>query len=661
MKYIKYTVVLVLLIVGFIATSERFVYHLGHFEETFWRISFEYSLYGEEGADEIVKRNLQESIQEYSFDIYCIDTVYLSDSQEIRTIYGTEGALEDLSMRGIRPKTYRSLFIGEVEIVCKPFSEIIDIFSQNCFFVVGPIANAAAFKNATDSNRYFDVEEINEISGSEQGLYATLLLIWGTIHLIILSLTLYQDLLNKKELVVKLTLGDSPYHTIIKNILDDIIVYSILFFTTYFVFSLFLPVQYKFLFVVQLFCLTVFLNAAIHLMYTKISLKRDLAKDLGSRHILTASYVVKATSVLLTCCVLSSNVIAISEAINYNKQATVWKNLDGYSFYNMSFPSDVVHNTGSGATYDELLWYHFNEQFGADGIWMVDISEFYQENAIILNNNAIALTIPYISNDLRKQFLSLEENEFYLFIPSNHLSSKQLDQIIDLTTYAFLGPDASKKEDLTIEYYCGKSKVLGINRSTHIYGSRFLSNPIIIVDTRDYTACQTYLNVMYSAREALYRVEDREFQAFLNTENTDGCIIRVSDSVDLYQYYQASVVRTLKLMLAVSIFIILLEFMMILFLVRLEYIANGMEMAVKKALGHSLLERSKTVVIITLVSIISCTIIAITASQLLKMGNFVYISLCSIILLAAEMGLIMREAIHMDNLHVCSILKGASI
>ncbi|BAK98735.1 hypothetical protein OBV_15370 [Oscillibacter valericigenes Sjm18-20] len=661
MRHIKYAVALVLFLIAFVATAERFVYHLAHFEETFWQISFEYSLYGGDGADEVVKTNLQKSIQAYSFDIYCIDTEYLSDYQEIRTIYGTDGALADLYKRGIRPKTYHSIFTGNVKIVFKSFNEIEDIFDRNDFFVVGPIANAAAFKGATDASRFYSVDDIKDVSGSEDGIYATLFLIWGIVFLLILLLTLYQNLLAKKEMIVRLTLGESPYRTFLKNALVDAFAYIGLFFSTYAVLVLFLPVQYKFSCIALLFVLMVIANTGIHFLQTKTLLKKDLSKSLENKHILAVSYAVKCASALLTCCVLSSNVIIISQAINYFKQADIWEQLGGYSYYRMTYPFDIVQKLGDKITDDEVLWGHFNEQFGKDAIWMVDVSGSYEHDAAILNENAIAIMLPYVSSDLKNRFLNIEQDKLYLFLPSAYRDSKQVEQAVEMTTVAFLGDRTGETNNLNIETYSGHSEILGVNRKTNLYSSRFLDDPIIIVDTRGYMASKAYLNVMYTAREVLYRLDNGAFQSFLDLETVEGCITRSTDAVDLYQYNQSSIARTFKLMLAVSFFIFLLELMMIVFLVRLEYTMNGMEIAVKKTLGYFCLERTKKIAVITVVSISLCTILAIITSQLFHLGDSVSICICGAFLLTAEIGLILYEAIHMDRARVCSILKGAQI
>lgn len=663
MKYIKYSIALVLFLIGFVATAERFVYHLAHFEETFWRISFEYSLYGNEESDSIIKKNLKEALQDYSLDIYCVDTEYLSEYQEVRTIYGTEGALYDLYERGIRPQEYHSIFSGDVKIIFRRFEEIENILDRNDFFVVGSIADAIAFKNATDSNQHYDVKDIREISGSESGLYATLLVIWGSVFILVLLLTLYQGILSKKEIAIRITLGDSHYYIFGVNALSDVAFFSCLFFGSYFIFALFLPVQYKFEFLVVLFVVMLTINTAILYYSTKISPQKDLAKSFDCNGVLAITYAVKLVCILVTSCVLASNAAVISESINYFKQADFFEEVGEYDYYYMSYPSNITSGRVDEENIDETLWYKFQNSFGDNAIWIVDVSEFYNHNAILINRNALPLLLANtdIGNDLKAAFLETEDNKVYLFFPSEYNNAEQQYLAQEMTKFAFLGGINGSDDTLDIVTYSGYSQLIGINKNTNVYGSRLIKNPIIILDTRSSSAYSQYSNVLYSAREVLYRIDPNEFEEFLRTETIEGCITRTTNAKEMYLYNREAVLRNLKLMLAISVFILTIEIAMVVFLIRLKYTISGMELAIKKTLGYTCFARIKGIILITIVSISGCTILGVLISDIFNFGNSTFLIICGGIFLAIEIFVILFEALRMDKLKVCTVLKGAPL
>lgn len=656
MKYIKYTVALILFVVGFIATGERFVYHLSHFEETFTQISFEYSLYGQDGENEIVKQNLRQKLNDYSLDVYYIETRFLSDYQEIRTIYGTDGALANLSGRGIIPQEYHSFFSGDTEIVFKSFDEIHNIFDIPTFYVVGSLARAAEFKNITEKNPYYRVDDFKGVSGSDEGLYVSLILIWGIVFSIIVMLTLYQGVLRKKEVFIKLTLGEMPNKYFMKNSLVDTVVYAVLFFSIAIMYASSSPIMYKFEFIVVVFVIMVVVNTGIHFICTRVRLKDTLSNSKGSGNLMRISYFIKTLSVLLSCFILSANAIVITEAIDYFGQEKVLKTINGYANYNISIVDEKWKDMS-----DETLWDRLNKKFGEDAIWMVDVSDFYLHNAVILNENAISVACSHVSKDLAEQLQRLEKNRLYMFLPEKQADHKDVMLATDMTKVAFLKHDSD--EVLQTGTYSGRTKVLGINRKTNLYGSRFLENPIIIVDTRSTLANGNYANAMYTAREVLYRIDKGDFQAFMRSENinTSNCSIRVTNVNDSYEYYKTTLSKGLTLLLVVSLFVLVLEILMILLVVRLEYIVNGMEIAIRKTLGYTKIARVKQMIIITIVSIITCAVSMAIIMSVLSYGNAMFTILWGVVLLTIELTLILLEVFRIDKVQVPLILKGANL
>ncbi|MBM6695436.1 hypothetical protein H9X87_11905, partial [Pseudoflavonifractor capillosus] len=86
---------------------------------------------------------------------------------------------------------------------------------------------------------------------------------------------------------------------------------------------------------------------------------------------------------------------------------------------------------------------------------------------------------------------------------------------------------------------------------------------------------------------------------------------------------------------------------MIRFLVRFEYTVNGMEIAIKKTLGYSLLARVKKLVLTSTLLIAVSTLAAMLLCHFLRFGNVFYVLLCGCLLLLLELGIIGYECIRM--------------
>ena len=129
----------------------------------------------------------------------------------------------------------------------------------------------------------------------------------------------------------------------------------------------------------------------------------------------------------------------------------------------------------------------------------------------------------------------------------------------------------------------------------------------------------------------------------------------------MYLYNREAVLRNLKLMLAISVFILTIEIAMVVFLIRLKYTISGMELAIKKTLGYTCFARIKGIILITIVSISGCTILGVLISDIFNFGNSTFLIICGGIFLAIEIFVILFEALRMDKLKVCTVLKGAPL
>ena len=119
--------------------------------------------------------------------------------------------------------------------------------------------------------------------------------------------------------------------------------------------------------------------------------------------------------------------------------------------------------------------------------------------------------------------------------------------------------------------------------------------------------------------------------------------------------------RCMKLTALLSIFMIALECVMILFVLRLEYSFKAMEMVLKKTLGYSLFEREKVLVGLTLLlSLISC-LLAMVIGQFLLIEIDVYFIGLSLFLTVIELIYIGYKTKQLEKLKMASILKGERI
>ncbi len=659
-RTIKYILAFFLIFIAFIATSERFVFHLTHFEQTYGEITFEYSIYGEKDQKQLIKNNVIKDLQDKEFDVYKVDTEYVSDYYMKKTIYGTPNAIKHLQSLGINNGKYSSMFIGNIEILFLPIEQLDHIYETDVFRFIGTYEQAAEFKNiqSFEMNNYYQVTDIKETSGSEDGVYATLYLIWGIAFAFILLISFYTVILTKKEIMVKLTLGVNPIRTFIEHSLCDIVIFSLFFFGLSSILELFFHVRYKFIIICILFSLLLILNTLINLTMIKVSLKKDMSNAVGNKGALIATYIVKAICLLMTIIVLSANSIIVFEAISYFKQSEFFEDKEAYNYYRFYYSVSTSNRENISEIQDhermDYLWNDFDKTFGNSAICTFDLSDTFDTEAILINNNAIK-NLNYSKNsELISKISGATKNKIYVFLPDKTIYSEKT--IIPAIRTLFLKGESDK--EIIIDTYKGNANLVAINKTTNTYRSTQLKRPIIVLDMLESSYTERYLNPKYYGENMLYRISDDEFNLFSSKHSLLNEIVTVTNSRKLYLHNYSGFERNIRLMAAISVLICVLEFMMIIFFVNLEYINHGLELAIKKTLGYGIFLRNIKIFLVPLIIIPLCSIVAYIIISISRFGNIVSSIIISLLLLIVELFFTAYRCSIIERKNISNILKG---
>jgi len=149
----------------------------------------------------------------------------------------------------------------------------------------------------------------------------------------------YDVIISRKEMMIKVTLGENPYRVFALNAIEDTAVFSLSFFGLSLVLEQFSHVRYKFGFVCLLFLSMLAVNAIVNLLITRVNLKKDFSNDISSKGTLTATYIVKFIGILLASVILSANFIIIEQSLDYFKQEDFFKGKQDYNYYKICYTS----------------------------------------------------------------------------------------------------------------------------------------------------------------------------------------------------------------------------------------------------------------------------------------------------------------------------------
>ncbi len=192
------------------------------------------------------------------------------------------------------------------------------------------------------------------------------------------------------------------------------------------------------------------------------------------------------------------------------------------------------------------------------------------------------------------------------------------------------------------------------------YQSVMLDNPVILLDM-SVPDPEDPMRSDYWNYGTIYRIEEDRYTDFLERFRLTDEIERASNVLDLYEYNRAIIQRSLRIAAVLSVFLLVLEFSLISFILKLQYRLNAVEMALKKILGYTLIARNRLLIALTAGSCVISLAAAFAVSLFVDFSPGGYVLAAGISVTALEMILLLRKAISLEKERIPQILKGESI
>ena len=114
----------------------------------------------------------------------------------------------------------------------------------------------------------------------------------------------------------------------------------------------------------------------------------------------------------------------------------------------------------------------------------------------------------------------------------------------------------------------------------------------------------------------------------------------------------------MRICLALSLLLLGLQLALILFIIRLEYRVNSMEMALKKVMGYNRYERNQRIFAGTITVSVIGMIVSVVLSLVWELEAGVYLLMSILILAVLETICVITGAQHKERAQVVRILKG---
>lgn len=662
MKKIKYIISFCIIFIGLLIIGESHIFHLDNFYNQYSNTTL--YLQNDITSDEMMA-DIANSAASNKVEVFTFIRSQQSSSLTEYEIYGTPGVEKYLNLNSnIFQKKYTSLFLGSINFKFNNINSIPNIKNQNEYYVIG----------SKESVYQFKMQLINKYAGNhpKQGYpdkeaQKNTIAIWILMVGIILLFSIYDVISQKKEDVIRMTMGERISRIIWQNIFLDSFSFIVSFILILSILDRYTYVLFNFKISIIAFSILLIINSLLYLNLYFFDLKEVFSNGKGSKKILSINYGIKLVTTIITIFVISSNIAFIFQSYTFYKQKSFFQ--DHSNYYNIKFTYETIRNSDDfingkldeSANVQGVFYKEFFEEFNA--IALKDISKIANIEAISANRNAFS----YLSSKIEElNDLKLNKN-FYFILP---VSMKNNVEIVDNLKRSIPYNDtANFVNDYDVIYYHDNINIVGMDED-YIYGSNLVKNPAIIYNNMVINQVKSEkimksIGSLDDLYDVMYKIstedEYSKLNKFMSKHNLEAENIQKINVLEKYENMWIVAKRILYINLVFSVLVLFLEIIIINSIIRLEYEVNAIELSIKKVLGYNILEKNRKIIIMTVITTISSILIAIIAAILMKTKEVYYLAFGGISILILELAVITFYIHKTENSKIQKILKGGNL
>lgn len=508
------------------------------------------------------------------------------------------------------------------------------------------------------------------------------IVLWIIACAVIAVLALYESMMMQKESAVRCSLGENPFKIYLKKVLMDSAVLVLLFLASFLFSSIFTNSLFAFGISAALFAALLLVNALALLPIFRVKIDKAFSGAAGSASLLSASYTLKLITCVLTVVVAAMAIGSVSEVMKIKKQGDFFEQYKDYSYIQMLPKKGTLNAKSPVATVKYRLQKEFFENTLLQTHYtnLLGLSDGVERELILCNRNAkenLLKAIPGLTEE------KISEEKMYIITP-RYPGYENDTEFAQPNFLGFEGYFFCHDYEVESVPYESDAYLPATNGSADKIGCEVYKNPVILFSNLDESKlsipndCGTFkgineetgaeiwdggLDTPYYDQFLMFKVTDSEIQEFLNKYNLE-LSSGTYDRVNVYKNFQAEHERAEKMMgifLVLFLVLFFLETALISTVIRLDYSVNAKELAIKKVLGYSLLDKNKKIFAITIGVMVLGMIVAVVISSVYKIADPFTVAVGCGILSAAEIIIIIWNIVKTEKAQLVKILKGGSL
>ena len=651
MKCVKYIITVLIALFSFVMTSELYQLHLQTFTNRYFFLDIDND---DRNQISSIVSSVAKQHNEFVFAVKR-DTIDAFHSKLY--IYADTDTQNILSLtHDIFDGEAKSLFSGSTDIIISSFEDVVNDNKVDRYYFTGSKETVSSIRQSIYSQiatSYIHKENPSVVNVLIYGLWIVLL---G----FILLLTWVDIQFSKKKDFLKISMGSHVGRMVLYKVLADLFFNVAVFGLIYLVLKNDIFLTYKLDFVFWTLIIFSVLNSLLYVTLFNINYKEVMYGANVNGKLLANTYLLQAIIVILLVISLSTNLVTLTKNKEELAPYDTIEQLDGYNLLSITPTEQVLQNDeGIG----ELEASIYLEAYIQDKILLSTFcAAIEDEPIVVLNEKALNTVVS------KPELFQVEaESDFVVYIPENRYSNMEdydIEFAAATTASEFFGLEKYSFESrayshVEVTYFDLR------NESELSYGADLVSDPIIVYCNLSNLQLDELLknntNIDFGDRWAnvIFNMED---VSLFSRDVTERLVdVKFINVVGLLEQYKSNLLRGILLNSVLSSFLLILSFLLISTIVKMEYLIHSKELALKKILGYSVIQRNAMFLVLNTFA----TFIAfITGIILVEMyGIFEVWMLCavSIVVFIINFILILFNMAIVEKHNTTHILKGGSL
>lgn len=655
MKKLKIILSLILIFIGLIFVGEFGIFYLDSFMNDIPNTTIIY----QPGMDhEKMKEEVEGAARDYGVEFFVIKQDLVSINENKLTLYTNSPNVKNYlaADKKIDEKEYSSLFFGKVDLAYDDYKNISDsdLEVYNNYYLFGN----------EDDIKSFKISLINKYAGNHPNFPSksrdfdyTVYGLWTIIFVLCLLFTGVYVKTRKSDVFIKTIYGENRLFLILKEaILDLVFIVGIGLGLLHLLKSYTNTDFYKgsFYLMIAIFALV---NTLMYLPFYKFDIRGIYGE--GSKVTIFLLYLLKLFSMTLVSLVIATNFLMIKESLDFISQEDFFKKYKDYSYTNIGYiprenhegelENDITDNT----KIKEIFYLKNFEDFKP--IVLASFGNIENIDIVLANTNGLE----YLKSEVESIANNKFEDKLYYLIPESSKDKEEKIESLDLRLENYFNEETINGREVL--NYKGKAKIINIDDFLPL-SSKTSKNPIIILDNRERSFVEDDIegNTFMTTydRNIMYKLQDDKFDEFIDEYNLESEIHGTSNVYERYQDGKLKMKRLLKMEVVISLILILLEFIILTTLTKLEFRMNAYKLSLMKILGYSFIERYKKLILLSLFGSLAAMLIFILINLKYKLIPYTYGIIIIGLVFLLEQVLIHKEIRKIENKNINLVLKG---